>query len=188
MATTYSRIQRQQLLQEVEGYLDLAMVLADQYPLSIEARDRIALRALNTLDRLEKSTQESSVGLHLRGQAYRVLEQYDKAIPPLTAAKEAEPENIHILLALGWCYKRLNKIDAAIQSLEDALAVSPDEGIIHYNLACYWSLAKNVPLALVYLSQSFDLEPEYRDQVANEPDFDPLRDHPEFVALTSVSV
>ena len=188
MATTYSRIQRQQLLQEVEGYLDLAMVLADRYPLSEASRNRIANRALETLDRLEPATQESPVGLHLRGQAYRVMEQYDKALSPLVAAKQAEPENIHIMLALGWCYKRLDKIDSAIQSLEDALAVCPDEGIIHYNLACYWSLAKNVPLALVYLAQSFDLDPEYREMVADEPDFDPLRNHPEFVQLTSVIV
>ena len=117
-----------------------------------------------------------------------MLEQYGEAIAPLTAAKEAEPENIHILLTLGWCYKRIDRIDAAIQALEDALAVCPDEAIIHYNLACYWSLAENVPLALVYLSQSFDLDPKYRDIVAEEPDFDQLREHPEFVTLTSVIV
>jgi len=176
------------LLQEVEGYLDLAMVLSDRYRLTIPARDRIANRALETLQRLEEKTRDSAVGLHLKGQAYRIMERYDDAVDALKTAKELDPENIHTMLALGWCYKRLDKIDAAIQSLEDALAVCPDEAIIHYNLACYWSLAKNVPLALVYLSQSFDLDPDYRDMVANEPDFDPLREHPEFVTLTSVIV
>jgi tetratricopeptide (TPR) repeat protein len=184
----YSRIQRQQLLQEVEGYLDLAMVLSDRYPLSATSRNRIANRALETLERLEQKTRESGIGLHLQGQAYRVMERYDDAVGPLLAAREAEPENVHISLALGWCYKRLDRIDSAIQALEDALAVCPDEAIIHYNLACYWSLANNVPLALVYLSQSFDLDPKYRDIVAEEVDFDPLRNHPEFVALTSVIV
>lgn len=186
--TTYARTKRQQLLQEVEGYLDLAMVLSDQYRLSIPARDRIANRALDTLERLEQKTRESAVGLHLRGQAYRVMERYEEAIAALLGAKELDPENVLTLLAMGWCYKRIGKIDCAIQSLEDALACCPDEAIIHYNLACYWSLAKNVPLALVYLSQSFDLDPDYRDMVADESDFDPLRKHPEFVALTSVIV
>lgn len=184
--SNYSRIQRQQLLREVEGYLDLAMVLADRYPLNPATRDRIAMRALNTLDRLEPETQNSSIGLHLRGQAYRAMERYQEAVGPLTAAKEADPENIHILLALGWCHKRLDRIDSAIEALEDALAVCPDEAIIHYNLACYWCLANNIPLALVYLSQSFDLDPDYREMVENEPDFDPMRDHPEFVALLNV--
>ena len=185
---SYSRIQRQQLLQEVEGYLELAMVLSDRYPLTLESRNRIANRALSTLERLEPQTRDSSAGLHLKGQAYRVLEQYEKAISPLLEAKAEDPEDIHILLTLGWCYKRIGRIDAAIQALEDAMAISPDEGIIHYNLACYWSLANNIPLALVYLAQAFDLDPTYRDMVAEEPDFDPMREHPEFVAITSVIV
>ena len=186
--TAYARTKRQQLLQEVEGYLDLAVVLSDRYRLTIPARDRIATRALETLERLEEKTRDSGVGLHLKGQAYRIMERYGDAVDALKKAKELDPENVHTMLALGWCFKRIDKIDSAIQSLEDALAVCPDEAIIHYNLACYWSLAKNVPLALVYLSQSFDLDPEYRDMVASEADFDPLRDHPEFVALTSVIV
>lgn len=185
---TYSRIQRQQLLQEAEGYLDLAMVLSDLYPLTIASRDRIAKRALATLERLGPESRNSAVGLHLKGQAYRVMNRYEEAIGPLNAAKEIEPDNIHILLALGWCYKRVNKIEAAIQALEDAMASCPEEAIIHYNLACYWSLANNVPLALIYLAQSFDLDPKYRDLVQDEKDFDLLRNHPEFVALTSVIV
>lgn len=186
--TTYARTRRQQLLQEIEGYLDLAMVLSDRYQPTDAARDRLAQRALATLGKLEPKTQNSAVGLHLKGQAYRVMERHSEAVEALRAAKELDPENMVTLLALGWCYKRLGKIDAAIQALEDALACCPDEAIIHYNLACYWSLAKNVPLALVYLSQAFDLDPEYRDMVADEKDFDPLREHPEFVALTSVIV
>jgi hypothetical protein len=59
---------------------------------------------------------------------------------------------------------------------------------VHYNLACYWSLAGNVKLSVAYLSQAFDLEPEYRDLVLREADFDPIRNHPHFQALTSVIV
>ena len=185
---TYSRIRRQQLLQEVEGYLELASVLADRFPLSNETRNRIANRALATLDRLDTKTGPAGLAMLLRGQALRMMARYDEAIGPLNAARTADPENVDTLLALGWCYKRLGRIDSAIQALEDALAVCPDEAIVHYNLACYWSLANNVPLALVYLAQSFDLDPAYRELVADEIDFDPLRNHPEFVALTSVIV
>lgn len=186
--TSYARTKRQQLLQEVEGYLDLAMVLSDQYRLSIPARDRVVNRALETLNKLEDKTRNSAIGTFLEGQAYRVMEKYAEAAEALEKSRELDPENIHTLLALGWCYKRMDKIDSAIQALEAALAACPDEAIIHYNLSCYWSLARNVPLALVYLSQSFDLDPDYRDMVANEADFDPLRSHPEFVQLTSVIV
>lgn len=184
---THSRIQRQ-LIDEVAGYLDLATVLSDRFPLTKSSRERIAKRALDTLRRLNEENQTSAIGLHYEGQAYRVMEQYDEAIIPLTAANVADPENINVLLTLGWCYKRIDRIDAAIGALEDALAISPDEAIILYNLACYWSLAREPRQALFYLSRAFDKDPEYRDMVADESDFDPLRDHPEFLAIMDVIV
>ena len=84
--------------------------------------------------------------------------------------------------------ERCRRLDLAIQSLEEALEADASQAIIHYNLACYWSLAGNVKLAVAYLSQAFDLEPEYRELVLREPDFDPIRNHPHFQALTSVIV
>ncbi len=185
---TYSRIRRQQLLQEAEGYLDLTTVLADRWPLTPEVRDRAARRTLATLSKLDSADAANHRALHLQGQALRVMERYGEAVHPLRRAAERDPDNVHIFLALGWCYKRIGKLDLAIQALEDALEANRDAGIIHYNLACYWSLAHNVGLTLAYLSQAFDLDANYRDLVAEEPDFDPVRNHPEFVALTSVIV
>ena len=46
------RTRRQQLLQEAEGYLELIMVFADQWPPHPVSRDRLARRALDTLDRI----------------------------------------------------------------------------------------------------------------------------------------
>ena len=54
---------------------------------------------------------------------------------------EAEPENVRAWLALGWCHKRTGRIDLAIDALEAARNADPDEPLILYNLACYWSLA-----------------------------------------------
>ena len=65
-------------------------------------------------------------------------------------ACRAEPQHVHIWLALGWCYKRNGRIDLAIESLEEALAAEPNDALVHYNLACYWSLAKNKRQALAY--------------------------------------
>ena len=103
-------------------------------------------------------------------------------IPP------GNPDNFHTWLALGWCNKRIGRLDLAIQSLEEALLVAPDQAIIHYNLACYWSLVNNSKLALRYLTQAFEIDPGFRDLVAGETDFDPIRDHPGFLELTSVIV
>ena len=179
----YQRIIRQQAIREAEGYLDLAMGFAEQWPLDPELRLRLAQRALNALQRLGGASRRRAHVLYLTGQAYRVMHRYLEAVPPLTDAAELDPENTSIWLVLAWCHKRTSRLDLAIESLENALAVESREAILHYNLACYWSLAGNSKIALRYLAQSFDIDPNYRELVADETDFDPIRDLPDFQSL-----
>ena len=182
------RIRRQQILREAEGYLDLITVFGDRMPSRPDVRDRMARRVLETLDRIENPGGFKGQILFLRGQAYRAMERYVEAVPALREAAELEPQNIHFRLSLAWCYKRCKRLDLAIQALEEAMEIDPAYAIVHYNLACYWSLAGNVKLAVAFLSQAFELEPDYRDLVYRESDFDPIRNHPHFQALTSVIV
>ncbi len=126
--------------------------------------------------------------LYLKGQSLRELGRFLDALEPLRRAAQANPDNISTWLALGWCYKRTGKLDRAIESLEEALSVEPNDALVHYNLACYWSLARNKQQALTYLSRALDLEDEYRNLVAAETDFDPIRDDPSFQTLIRVTV
>ena len=183
-----NRLRRQQILREAEGYLDLITVFGDRWPCRLDSRDRIALRVLATLDRIEAPGGMLGQISYLRGQALRAMQRYNDAVVPLALAAELEPQNVHVRLALAWCYKRCRRLDLAIQALEEALEADPAYAIVHYNLACYWSLANNAKLALLYLSQAFDLDPEYREMVGKERDFDPIRHHPHFQSLTSVIV
>ncbi len=182
------RTHRQQLLREAEGYLDLVTVFADRWTLSQSVRDGLARRTLDTLSKLDSSGRWSSRVFYLQGQALLTMERFKDAIAPLESAAEIDPSNTHVWLSLGWCFKRIGRLDLAIQSLEEALGVDVDQAIIHYNLACYWSLAKNPKLAVRYLAAAFDIEPNYRDLVGDEQDFDFIRNHPEFLALTTVIV
>lgn len=188
IATTYQRVRRQQLLREAEGYLDLMMVFAEQWPLQPPVRDRIGERVLETLDRIEDSGGRQAQRLYLRGQALRAMHRFHEAIIPLKESSEHDPDNLSVWLALGWCHKRCGRLDLAIQALEEAMNVDPNQGIIYYNLACYWAMAKNVKLAVAYLTRAFDLDSNYRDMVASERDFDPIRNHRDFQALTVVIV
>ena len=102
---------------------------------------------------------------------------------PLRRVATASPENVHVWLAMGWCHKRTGRIDRAIESLETALDVEPAKALLHFNLACYWSLAGNKEHALEYLSRALTLDPDYRRLLDEEADFDPIRLDPEFRAL-----
>jgi tetratricopeptide (TPR) repeat protein len=170
--TSHDRIRRQQLVQQAEGYLELGM----------------ARHALDVLARCGDPATLPHHALYLKGQCLRELGRYREALEPLGRAAQADPENVGIWLALGWCYKRTGKLDRAIESLEEALVAEPNDALVHYNLACYWSLARNKRQALVYLARAFDLEDEYRSLVAGESDFDTIRDDPAFQALVKVTV
>jgi tetratricopeptide (TPR) repeat protein len=183
-----NRIRRQQILREAEGYLDLITVFGEKMPCRPDVRDTLAGRVLSTLDRVENPGGLKAHILFLRGQALRAMDRFVEAVPLLREAAEYEPQNVHIRLSLAWCYKRCRRLDLAIQALEEALEADASHAIVHYNLACYWSLAGNVKLAVTYLAQAFDMEPEYRDLIHSEHDFDPIRNHPHFLALTGVIV
>ncbi len=166
------RIRRQYLVRQAEGYLELGM----------------ARHTLDVLDRLGEMDSMPSQALLLRGEALRELGLFKEAIEPLSKAADAAPSNIHVWLSLGWCHKRTGRIDLAIEALEEALVADSSQALVHYNLACYWSLAGNRRQALLYLAQAFDLDPDYRDLVAAESDFDPIRNDPGFQSLVSVIV
>jgi tetratricopeptide (TPR) repeat protein len=93
------------------------------------------------------------------------------------------PTDTRVALALGWCYKRTNRLAQAIDSLERALREHPDNALLHYNLACYWSLAGNSAKALDELLLALEFDAELRALIANEPDFHHLRGNPAFERL-----
>ncbi len=165
-------ILRKQLFQQAEGYLELGM----------------ASHALEAVLRLDDQGSQDPHAQYLRGEALRSLQRYDEAIPWLQQASDANPDNVHVWLALGWCYKRCEELHRAIYALENALQASPEDAIIHYNLACYWSLAGSKAQVLEYLAQAFELDPTFRELVHEEPDFDALRDDPDFQAIATVIV
>lgn len=167
-----NRVRIQRTLREAEGYLELNMPQT----------------ALDLLARVNDPGTFRGQKLYLTGEALRSLARHAEAIAALEEAADLLPSNIHVWLALGWCRKRIGRLDLAIGALERAEEVSPEEAIVHYNLACYWSLAGKKQRSLAYLSRAISLDSNYRDLLVDEPDFDPIRSDPEFRALTEIIV
>lgn len=166
-----NRIRRVKIEREAEGYLELGL----------------PQRALDALAQLGDPAGFDTHGLYLWGEGLRAMDRYAEALVPLKEASERAPENLHVWIALGWCYKRTGQLHMAIDSLERALAEEPDEALVHYNLACYWSLAGNKDRALEFLTQALQIDPDYRRLIDAEPDFDPIRSDPEFQAICTGS-
>ena len=153
------RIKRQ--LGEAEGYLMLDL----------------PVRALEILERRADWATMQFEASFLTGEALRALERYRDALKPLETAAKLQPADARVAIALGWCYKRTHRLAQAIDALERAGRHCPDVALLHYNLACYWSLAGNA-------SKALDQEPDLRGLIAEEADFNRLRGNPEFERLT----
>ena len=117
------------------------------------------------------------------GETLKELGRYEDALLPLQRAADLLTDDIHVYLALGWCYKRTGQLAKAIDALERAVNIDTSEAILHYNLSCYWSLARNRTQALRHLARALDLDPNFRDHITDEPDFNALRQDPDFQQL-----
>ena len=156
-------------LDEAEGYLMLDL-------------PHQALEILRSRD--DWATMKFEANL-LTGEALRALDRFREALGPLEIAASLRPGDLGVAMALGWCYKRTQRLAQAIDALERAAIENPDEALLHYNLACYWSLAADPAKAVRSLAEAFDLNPELRDQIHTESDFDSIRDSAEFGRLVA---
>jgi hypothetical protein len=167
-----NRVLLSRAVEEAEGYLELGMME----------------HALRTLQRRGALVHGNGRACYMLGEALRELARYEEALMPLERSADLLPDDIHVLMALGWCYKRTGQLGKAIDALERAVKIDPSEAVLHYNLACYWSLARNRTSALKYLSRALEIDSNVRDLIADETDFNPLRDDPEFQTLAGIVV
>ena len=70
--------------------------------------------------------------------------------------------------------------DAAVE-YRQAIELEPTIPAPYYNLACGFARNGEVEAALEYLSEAVDLEEAFHEEAQRDPDFDPIRDRPEFV-------
>jgi tetratricopeptide (TPR) repeat protein len=176
------------ILRRASGYIELGELLLEGEAAAPPTACRLFARALVELTQLDAATRQEAAASLLEGEALRALGEWEAAIPPLTRAAEATPGHVEAWLGLGWCLKRLDHLGAAIDALRRGLGAFPDQPILHYNLACYHSLAGNVPAAIEQLTQAIAIDDRFRDLTGNERDFDAIRSDPRFVAATSVTV
>ena len=121
----------------------------------------------------------------LAGEALRMLGRHREALKPLEVAAGLKPGDASVAIALGWCYKRTHRLAQAIDALERAAREGPAEPLLHYNLACYWSLAGTPAKALEELALALELEPGLLGLIPAESDFDNLRGDPGFERLAA---
>ena len=163
---------RERRLEAARGYLLLEM-------------PEHALRELNGIEDPQECWFEIE---QLRGEALREQQDYDSALAAFQHADKLQPNDITVLFGMAWCYKRTDRLDRAIDSMERAYLTEPNEPVVLYNLACYFSLAGEKEQSLSWLGRALRMEQSLRKLIPDEPDFDPLRDDPDFRSIAEIPV
>jgi tetratricopeptide (TPR) repeat protein len=155
------------LVNEMQGYLIL-----DMYDQVIERADIL----------IRNNAQVTQALLH-KSEALKAKNQFLEAVPVyeklLWSRSDTEAEKI-ALLGLGWCYKRMNRLDKAISCLEELAKKQPEEAIAYFNLSCYYSLDRRREASLVHLKKAVDMDKHYKELARQDQDYDFIRDDPEF--------
>nr|WP_255453952.1 tetratricopeptide repeat protein [Thioalkalivibrio sp. XN279] len=79
----------------------------------------------------------------------------------------------------------LGRRDEAIEEGSTALEMSPGDSVMLYNGACLYAQLGEIRKAVDALRQAIAGGTDIPGWTKNDPDLDPLRDDPEFIALTS---
>jgi len=156
-------------LDQAEGYLML----------------NLPLRALAILQSREEWPKLHFRVQSLTGQALLNLGHYVQALQFLERAATVRPDDVTVAIGLAGCYRHTHRLAQAIEALERVIGRSPDQAELHYNLACYWSLAGNTDRAISRLASAVELLPDYRFRIGEEPDFEQIRSDPRFNIIVS---
>jgi tetratricopeptide (TPR) repeat protein len=120
---------------------------------------------------------------YLMGRALLESGKFEAALEHYLAARPAAPDPQSVLLDMGWCHKRLGRLDLAIADLEALLACQPASAIGHYNLACYLALSGEPERCLERLARALELDKSFAAELDSEADFDSVRGSPVFESL-----
>ncbi|MCY7282907.1 MAG: tetratricopeptide repeat protein, partial [Cyanobacteria bacterium CAN_BIN43] len=83
----------------------------------------------------------------------------------------------------GLSLSALGRYEEAIASYDRSIAIKPDDASAFYNKACCYGLQNQVELAVDFLQQAIELDPQCKDMAKTDTDFELIRGSDRFQAL-----
>ncbi|MCX5855918.1 MAG: tetratricopeptide repeat protein [Deltaproteobacteria bacterium] len=120
----------------------------------------------------------------LVGNAYLELNKLNDAQKALEKSIEIDPTYALSYYDLGVMFSQIKgRENEAIKFFKRAISLGEDSHHPHYALACLYSLKNKRRFALDHLGKAIQRGYKDREHIDHDPDFDSLRDEPEFQKL-----
>lgn len=101
--------------------------------------------------------------------------RWNKALPFAKKLHDVNPEASENHVNLAFVMRRARSMKSAREVLEKAARKFPGVAIIHYNLACYACLNRNIEEAKSFLNLAFELDNTYLKISLEDEDLSELR-------------
>jgi TolB-like protein/Flp pilus assembly protein TadD len=121
--------------------------------------------------------------LEAMGKSEEAQDQFSRALDVAERHMELNPDDPRAATMRAVSLCRLGRPDEGLAWAERALEIDPDDPGVRYNVACLFSLEGKADEAIRCLEEAMDRGFGNREWFENDPDLDPLRDHPRFRAL-----
>ena len=144
---------------------------AEEFQKAAEIREdyQAAFLAAQSSEALGR-TEEARVRL---AEALRVVEKHMELNP--------DDPRAATMRAVSLC--RLGRPEEGLSWAEKALEIDPNDAGVRYNVACLYSLQGRLDDAVMCLEEALEAGFQNKEWFGNDPDLDPLRDHPRFQSL-----
>ncbi|MGD8375396.1 MAG: protein kinase [Acidobacteriota bacterium] len=123
-------------------------------------------------------------------QVYRSLDREDAAaeafrqgIEKAERHLELNPEDVRALYLCGGALVEVGQHDRGLEMVDRAVTIAPHETGLLYNVACIYATIGRTDEALDHLERAVRAGYNHRAWLENDSDFDPVRQHPRFLAI-----
>jgi tetratricopeptide (TPR) repeat protein len=108
------------------------------------------------------------------------LKRYDEAEEEFREAIKINPEDLEAHNGLGNLLVELKRYDEAEKEYRGVMKTNPKEANANYNLACLYSIKRDLENSIKYLKKVIQLDDEYKEKAKEDNDFINIRDTKEF--------
>lgn len=99
------------------------------------------------------------------------------------AILERNPRYAEVMEILGGLYTEAGRIDDGLRIDRRLVRLMPENPLAHYNLACSLALKERPRDAIRSLAKAIDLGYRDVDWMLQDPDLDPIKEHPHFLGM-----